>query len=255
MYLMYVDGSGDSGLQNSPTRYYILTGLVIHELRWQQYLDQIVDFRRRMRSHFGLRLAEEIHAAAMVSRPGPLIRIARNDRLTILRAFADELAALPDINIINIVVDKQGKAPPYDAFEMAWKALLQRFENTIIHRNFPGPANPDEKGAVFPDNTDNRRVTQLLRQVRRYNPVPNQQRFGIGYRNLLVRNLIEDPSFRDSRHSYFIQAADLCAYLLLQYLSPCAYFRKKGARTYFRRLDPILCKVASTADPLGIVRL
>jgi hypothetical protein len=255
MYLMYVDGSGDTGLQNSPTRYYILTGLVIHELRWQQHLDQIVNFRRRIRTAFGLRLAEEIHAAAMVNRPGPLVRIPRNDRLTILRAFTDELATMPDLNIINIVVDKQGKVAPYDAFEMAWKALLQRFENTIVNRNFPGPANPDERGSIFPDNTDNRRVTQLLRQLRRYNPVANQPRFGIGYRNLLVRNLIEDPNFRDSRHSYFIQAADLAAYLLLQYISPGSYFTKKGARAYFRRLDPVLCKVASTVDPLGIVRL
>ena len=35
MFLMYVDESGDCGLQNSPTRYLVLTGLVIHELRWQ----------------------------------------------------------------------------------------------------------------------------------------------------------------------------------------------------------------------------
>lgn len=255
MYLMYVDGSGDSGLQNAPSRYYILTGLVVHELRWQQYFDQIVDFRRRMRASFGLRLADEIHASAMMTKPGPLVRIKRNDRLTILRAFADELASMPDISFIQVVIDKQGKPLGYDVFQMAWKALLQRFENTIVYRNFPGPANPDEKGVLYSDNTDNRRVTQVLRQVRRYSPVPNQPRFGIGYRNLLVRNLVEDPTFRDSRHSYFIQAADLCAYLLKQYLGHRSYFKKKGARSYFRRLDPVLCKVASSADPLGVVRL
>ena len=33
MYLMYVDESGDSGLVNSPTRYFVLTGMVVHELR------------------------------------------------------------------------------------------------------------------------------------------------------------------------------------------------------------------------------
>jgi len=34
---MYVDESGDSGLPSdgSPTRYFCLSGLVVHELRWQ----------------------------------------------------------------------------------------------------------------------------------------------------------------------------------------------------------------------------
>ena len=255
MHMMYVDGSGDSGLQDSPTRYYVLTGVVLHEIKWQTYLDQLVAFRCRMRATFGLRAAEELHAAAMINKPGPLVRIRRNDRLTIIRALADEMAAMPDLSIINVLVDKIGKPPSYDVFAMGWKSLLQRFENTILNRNFPGPANPDERGMVFPDNTDNPKVTQLLRQVRRYNPVPNQPRFGIGYRNLLVTHLIEDPSFRDSRHSYFVQAADLAAFLLYQYLAPCAYIRKKGARDYFLRLGPVLCRVASSTDPLGIVRL
>ena len=255
MYLFYVDGSGDPGLRGSPTRYYVLTGVVVHELRWQPYLDQIIDFRRRMRGAFGLRLAEEIHAGAMINNPGPLIRIRRNDRLAIIRAFADEMATMPDLNVINVLVDKCGKAPPYDVFAMARKALLQRFEHTMLNRNFPGPVNPDERGMIFPDNTDNPKVTQLLRQLRRYNPVPNQPRFGLGYRNLLVRHLIEDPNFRDSRHSYFIQAADLAAFLLYQFTSPSGYMRVQGGRGYFHRLGPILCKVASTSDPYGVVRL
>ncbi|MBK7203929.1 MAG: DUF3800 domain-containing protein [Anaerolineae bacterium] len=30
MYLMYVDESGDCGLTNSPTRYFVLTGLILN---------------------------------------------------------------------------------------------------------------------------------------------------------------------------------------------------------------------------------
>jgi hypothetical protein len=71
---------------------------------------------------------------------------------------------------------------------------------------------------------------------------------------MMVTNLIEDPYFKDSEHSYFIQAADLAAFLLYQKLSPSSYARKKGLTNYFDRLDPILCKVASRTDPQGIVR-
>ncbi|SDF02686.1 DUF3800 domain-containing protein [Sporolituus thermophilus] len=32
MYFLYVDESGDTGIVDSPTRYYVLAGLVVHEL-------------------------------------------------------------------------------------------------------------------------------------------------------------------------------------------------------------------------------
>lgn len=255
MYLMYVDESGDCGVNNSPTRYFVLSGLVIHELRWQTYLNQLIAFRQRMRQQFGLRLREEIHAAAMINSPGPLVRIKRNDRLAIIRAFADELAIMTDANLINVVVDKQGKRPDYDVFGVAWKALIQRLENTLSRRNFSGPANPDECGMIFPDHTDDKKLTRLLRQMRRYNPVPSKGAPGVSYRNLILSKIIEDPNFRESDHSYFIQTVDLAAFLLYQRLIPNAYMRKKSGQNYFDRLDPILCKVASSKDPQGIVRL
>jgi len=182
MYLMYVDESGDCGLIDSPTRYFVLSGIVLHELRWHQCLDQIHAYRQRMRHGFGLKLREEIHAAAMLTRPGKLVRIQRNDRLTIIRAFADELASMTDLNVINIIVDKQGKAAGYDVFLHAWRALLQRFANTMTYRNFPGPRNADERGMVLADYTDTLKLTRLVRQLRRYNPVPNKS--GQGYRDM-----------------------------------------------------------------------
>lgn len=255
MYMMYVDESGDPGLTSSPTRYFVLSGLILHERRWRDYLDQLINFRKRMQQTFGLRIREEIHAAAFINHPGPLVRIQRNDRLTILRAFTNELASMTYLNIINVVVDKSTKGTGYDPFVMAWKVLIQRFSNTISRCNFPGSTNSDECGMIFPDNTDVKELTQLLRQMRRYNPVPQQPSFGLGYRNLTVTNIIEDPSFRDSSHSYFIQSADLAAFLLYQKLVPSSYIKRKSAQNYFDRLEPILCRVASSNDPQGIVRL
>src|SRR5262245_34824421 len=114
MYLMYVDESGDAGLQKSPTRYYVLSGLIIHELKWREALNALINFRVRMRSSFGLLLKDEIHAGTMLSRPGNLVRIKRNDRLTIIRFLLQELAKLPGANIISVRIDKQGKRADYD---------------------------------------------------------------------------------------------------------------------------------------------
>lgn len=46
MFLMFVDESGDVGLVRSPTRYFILCGLVLHELRWEQHINALLAFRR-----------------------------------------------------------------------------------------------------------------------------------------------------------------------------------------------------------------
>jgi hypothetical protein len=174
-------------------------------------------------------------------------------RLRILREVIEFEATLPDVNVINILVDKRGKPPNYDVFNQAWMALLQRFENTISHRNFPGPQNPQDKGIVIADRTDEAKLRRLARRLRKYNPVPSIG--GFGYRQLPIRAVIEDPVHRDSLHSYFVQLADVNSYFLKQREQPCSYVRRKGARNYFTRLEPILCKVASRTDPLGIVRL
>lgn len=254
MFLMYVDESGDVGMSAaSPTRYFVLTGLVVHELCWKESIERIIAFRVRMKNTFGLRMRDEIHAGKMLTKPGDLVRIPRHERLAILRFFAAELAAMPDLNVINIVVDKQGKPTTYDPFEMAWKCLIQRFENTISRRNFRGPANADERGMLFPDHTDDKKLSQLLRRMHRWNPVPSSS--GLGYNNLTLGKIIEDPNFRESHRSHFVQAADLCAFLLYQHLEPSAFMKKKGGQNFFNQLDPVLCKVASTSDPMGIVRL
>ncbi len=255
MYLMYVDESGDSGLVRSPTRYFVLTGIVLHELRWRDTLDNLITFRKAMRNSFGLKLREEFHAAKLVNNPKELVRIKRHHRLEMIKLFAETLAKISDLNIINVVVDKQGKNPGYDVFENAWKALIQRFENTMSYRNFRGPANPDDRGMIICDHTQDKKLFSLVRKMRLFNPIPNQPQFGSGYRNLTLNYIVEDPSFRDSRHSYFVQAADLAAFLIFQHFVPNSYIRKNSAKNYFLKLQPIFCTHASASDPHGIVRL
>lgn len=255
MYMMYIDESGDCGIEGSPSRYFVLTGLVVHELRWQDTLNSLVEFRRRLKETHGLRLREELHAARLITRPGELIRIGRHDRLAIIRGFADTLASLADLSLVNIVVDKLGKRPDCDIFALAWRALIQRFHNTLTNRNFSGPANADDRGMLFPDHTDDKKLMLLLRQMRHYNPVPHQLAYGTGYRNLAMTHVVEDPNFRDSAHSYFIQAADMVAYLVYQSFAPNGFMRKKGGHNYYQRLEPIYCKVASPRHPMGFVLL
>ncbi|MBK6727325.1 MAG: DUF3800 domain-containing protein [Xanthomonadales bacterium] len=253
MYLMYVDESGDPGMSGSPTDYFALSGLVIHELSWRPVLERLVGFRRRMRDKFGLKMREEIHAAHFINNPGALKRIPRNDRLTILRHFAEEIASAHELSIINIILSKQEKHASFDVLEAAWQALLQRFENTMTHRNFPGPANADDRGIVLPDGQPSKIIRSLQRRMRHFNPIPS--RFGGATRRIKLVKIVEDPVFRDSRDSLLVQAADLCCFLAYQSVAPNSYMRKKGAANWIDRLGPVLCLKASPRDARGIVRL
>lgn len=252
MYLMYVDESGDPGITGSPTRFFVLSGLVVHESNWNVSLDALIAFRRRMNGAFGIKLREEIHASHFINNPGSLSRIRRNDRLTILRHFANEIARLPQVSVINVVVDKSTKTATYDVHSRAWEALVQRFENTIRFKNFPTPALATDQGLIFPDGQPAAKLDLLLRRMRRFNPIPSQ--LG-GHRMLPLTRIIEDPNYRDSAKSYFVQAADLCAYLLYQHYAPNSYMRRSGGMSYFRRISPVYCRAAATANPLGIVIL
>ncbi len=253
MFLMYVDESGDIGMTDSPSRYFVLSGLVVHELRWSQYHQQLVEFRRRMKQKYGLLMREEIHAARMITQPGALVRMKVYDRIAIIREFADELATMSDLRIINVVVDKEKVrekfGTDYDVFNVAWTALIQRFENTISNKKFPGPQNPIDKGVIYPDHTDDRKLTQLLRRMRYFNYVPSK--FTPSARNLKLKYIMEDPSFRDSAQSYYLQCADLAAFLLYQRFAPNKQMKKRAGHNYFLRLESILCKEAASNSPLG----
>ena len=251
MYFLYADESGDVGTASSPGSFFCLSGFVVHELRWHETLEAIIDFRRWLRDKYGFKLREEMHATEFVHKPGKLARIPKSIRLKIMKSTLDFQASLPDVSIINVCVDKQTKTIGHDVFDIAWTTLIQRFHNTLSHKNFPGPQNPDDRGLLVVDRTEELKLRRLSRRMRRYNPVPKA--YGAGSVAIPVTTLVEDAVHRDSAHSYFVQLADINAYFLYQRYCACKYIRKKGAKNYFNRLRPRLCTVASRTHPDGIV--
>jgi len=252
MYLMYVDESGDAGIMDNSSEYFILSGLVIHELRWTQLLDDFIQFRRSVKQSTGFKLREEMHAQIMINgRLDKNNNIQRNQRFMILRNTIDWIASQDSVGIMTVVVSKKNFTDPKDVFEFAWRTLIQRYENTINSHNFPGPQNTDDRGIIIADNTNGEILRNLHRKMRRYNPVPSK--YTVASRNLPIKLIIEDPVFRDSKHSYFIQIVDIISYFTAQYIKPNKIVKKQGAKTYFERLDPVFVKKAAPLDPYGRV--
>lgn len=247
---MYVDESGDPGLSGSPTRHFILSGLIVHESHWRQFIDHLVAFRKTLRDVYGFPLRSEIHASELINKRAH--NIEKHNRLSIVRNTIDEIAKIDYISITNVVVDKSGKNAGFDCFDVAWRTLFQRFENTLQHGNFPG-GHRDDYGLVITDATSGVKLAQLMRKMSVYNPVPNNQHFGPGYRNIPATRIIEDPFGKDSKTTLPIQLADTIAYSLKQKLQPNSYMRKKRAQHYFDRLQPVLNVHATRTNQQGIV--
>jgi len=250
MYLMYVDESGDTGLVGSPSRYFTLSGIVVHERNWRPFIERLIAFRKTLKTVYGLGVRTELHASEYIRKP--VDGLTKYDRLAILRNTLDELAKMPDISITNIVVDKIDKPADYDVFQKAWGVLFQRFENTLFYGNFPGNFR-DDFGMVLSDATAGQKLTQMVRRMAVYNPIPSS--YGQGSRNIPIKKIIEDPHFKDSRSSLPVQMADVCAYFLHQKYAPNGYIKRKAAQNYFDRLQPVLNLKASTSNAFGIVQI
>lgn len=252
MYLMYVDESGDTGRYGSPTRFFALSGIVVHESRWREFLDSLIAFRKTLKSVYGLPVRTEIHASHyVVRRP---VNLDRHIRLAILRNTLDELTKFDYISITNVIVDKKGKPDDYDIFHAAWGTLFQRFENTMSAGNFPGGHSRDS-GMVITDAVAGRRLVRLVRKMAVHNYIPHDPRFGQGARNVPIKKIIEDPHGKDSSDTLPVQMADVVVYFLHQRFAPNSYIIRQKAHHYFDRLRPVLNRRASRFSELGIVKL
>ena len=110
---------------------------------------------------------------------------------------------------------------------------------------------------------DEGRATELQRVARRskiWNPVGSQYgawEDGSAFRNIPNDRLIEDPIFKPSDQSYFLQSADFIAYALLKSeVAPTPHVARYKLRDVYESLESICVKEASRKDPrcLGIVR-
>jgi hypothetical protein len=200
MYFAYVDESGDSGQCGSRT--YCLACVLVDADVWPNRFDRVIDFRRHLRSLFGVPVRVELKANHLLRNGGPFrpLGLSESARYAIYRQSM-RLHQKLGFKTFAIVVNKANH-PDRTAEGVAWEYLLQRLER-FAHYS-------DEVVLVVHDEGNPLAVRKLARKARRAGTAGSM--LGSGILKRPFSQLLDDPVPRSSAQSYFIQFADLAAY-------------------------------------------
>jgi hypothetical protein len=203
VYVAYVDESGDDGIRGS--RSYALGCVLVESSHWASTFDQLIAFRRFVRSRYRVPVRAELKANYLLRNGGPLRDnpLSERARFSLYRGMI-RLQPKLGMSTFAVVVDKAEVVTKFAgsraSSDIAWEYLLQRLE-----RSFQGI-----EVLIVHDEGDALAVRSRARKARRAGTAGSA--FGTGLLSVPFRNLLDDPVPRDSRQSYFLQMADLVAY-------------------------------------------
>lgn len=275
--LFYVDESYDQAR-------FCLSAIGIRHADWRDCFQRVRQHRAVLKQDHGIFLRKEVHAQEFVSGRGRISAsiISKHDRSRIFDGLLKLVASLPNVMVINICLDIAGRRDPQLD---AWDRLLNRIERTLFEmerRELPLRREllvrlPDtfsdrarsclatrlnayrSRGLIFADQGREPEITRVFRKMNVFNPIPSQ--FGgwsgdLKTKNIPVERIIEDPVFKESHQSYFIQLADCVAFALLKReVPPTPLIKKYGIHRMFEKNIAAVCfHQAAPKDSLGIVR-
>lgn len=248
MHIMYVDESGDPGLNTYSSKHFLLNGLIVPQDDWQKYLGRLKAFRKSLKESYGLNQRTEIHASELIriNKLEEYKKIRKTDRIKILELYSEQIPVIFDkARVISVFFDKANFTGKQDVQEIAWNRLIQRFDNFL-------KMSVNDKGIIIADDTESKKIIRLLRKMRVYNPILRREQ-GEAI-NHPTDNVLEDLFERNSKDSYFIQTVDVLAHLLYRREIVKGSLRKYRLEQYFDNVEPILLKEACKNDDFGIVR-
>jgi len=243
MHLTYIDESGDES-------FVIFSALTIPAAQWRRAFKMIREFRRDLRKSDGIYVHAELHAWKFVSGRGQIADriVPKGRRCQIFKEALQLVTQLPGARLFNAVF-------PAGQTERAFERLLNRLNRALVDW--------DSHSVLICDTGKEISFTRIARRLHIYNPISS--RYGIWedtgqpYKNIPIDRIVEDPLFKDSAQSYFLQLVDFCAYSLLQWERSASgkvipRVKRYGLDKTFLILKPILVKEANTRDPYGIIR-
>jgi hypothetical protein len=245
MHLLYVDESYDENK-------FVMTALCMEDAAWRANFDSTKKFRQDLKATFGIRVSRELHATRFIRDRWDGISTKKLEHADRRVAFEATLAHLATLNLVafNVCLDvKQWGGTP-KAHQIAIERLANRVQATMRALG--------SHAIVLFDEGKETEIRKLVRKMAVFNPIPSAYgvwQDGAPSKNIVLDRVLEDPVFKDSRASYFLQLADFAAFTLLKAeVPPTNFIQKFGYDKLFPVLHPICFKKASGKDPYGIVR-
>jgi len=250
MLFCYVDESGDCGPfypnqpeKNSGSPYFIFSGLIVPSDKWKVSLDLLKSFRRKIAREAFLPYDIEFHCAEMIDphKIKEFRTISVPDRWKLIEEYAETIGNFKSFSIISVVIDK-AKSPLNETEYLTTcvTKLYQAFDELLRARN--------DNGLVFFDRANEKHVNTHVRKLL------GTGASGESIPGVRIGWVIEDPIFRVSHDSIFIQSADVIAYTLKEKEFPQASRQKHQAHKIFGRKLSDICYRSKIADEDGIIR-
>lgn len=239
MWFAYIDESKDNG------GLYIYTALVTVGERWTASFEKVKAFRRKLKDDYGIFISQELHAWKFAAGKDRIANhpIYRPERAKIFREVLKFIAESQSFVVVSSCHANE---------QYAFERLMNRINRTA--------ASKKQNVLLFFDQGEEAEITRRIRRMRVHNPIPSRYGAWVGSgkatKNIPLSNCIEDPIFKDSKASFFIQLADFCAYALLRMERPIASRTALGYHTMYDELRPCSRRVTNPSDPkgMGIIR-
>jgi len=241
MHFIYIDDSTER-----PTN--IFSAVCVPCDQWFEVFDRLKRWRKHLKDTHGIPLNYELHARKFLSGrgvAGNLQSLSRHKRAQIFHKSFQVTNWLNEcgVTVFNVCNDDDNQ---YRAFER----LLNRIDKTMGARK--------SYAHLICDQGKEDQYTSLVRKMRVHNYIPSKYGAwdgGATTKNIPLKRIIEDPQFKESHKSYFIQMADFTAYGLLRQEKPTPRIRRHGSHKSFSVLKAdTLETVCNPSDPQGIIR-
>lgn len=241
MHFIYIDDSTERPLN-------IFSAICVPCDRWNDAFSRLKKWREHLRDVHEIPMGYELHARKFLSgrnTGGAIRNIPRHQRAQI---FYTGFKVTNWLNELGVTVFNVANTDD-DQFR-AFEKLLNRINRTMKARN--------SYCHLICDEGKNEHYTRLFRRLRVHNPIPSKfgrWEGGRATKNIPIDRIIEDPQFKQSHRSYFIQQADWTAFGLLRRENPTPRIKRSGVHKTFNVLKPeTLELVCNRADPHGVIR-
>ncbi len=242
--LAYLDESYDSST-------FTMVALLIPDHAWDAAFRRVRKARALLKTKYGIFTSKELHTTDFVAGRGRIAPkpIPKGLRAEIYRKYFEFIPTIPGIRIIGGCWPNERNQA--DMYAYAFGRIQDRLQKRSVVN--------DHQTIIVSDEGQEHEITRAARRAHIFNPVGSKFSAwddGSTWRNIPTDRIIEDPIFKPSHRSYFLQLADFVAFALLKRETaiPNERATKEGFDGLYESLLPVLATEASGADELGIVR-